>query len=82
MARRLAELPETRRGRKPKYPWDEWEDGSVWEILHGVDYQVSTASMQTALYVRARHRGLRVQTRRLADRDGLCFVFSRNSAQP
>ena len=27
-------------GRPQKYPWDKWEDGSVWEIEKGEDYEI------------------------------------------
>jgi hypothetical protein len=50
--------------RHAKYPWDEWQDGRIWEIQgDGQDFTTSPRYMQTQLHVRARHIGRQVTTR-------------------
>lgn len=48
MAKKLEQVPEDQieartggAGRKPKYPWDEWLDGSLWQLESGVDFEPS-----------------------------------------
>ena len=64
-------------GRAPKYPWDEWTDGSIWQILRGRDYDVETRSIQATLFSHATFSELRVRTRRVFvdGHDGLVFQF-------
>ena len=60
------DFPEVQR-RHRKYPWDEWEDGRIWEITgDGKDFDVTPRYMQTQLHVRARHVG-RIVTTRVVD---------------
>jgi hypothetical protein len=64
-------------GRPSKYPWDKWENGSIWEIVQGEDYEVSTENMQVNLHLRAARDNKKVQTRTERD-DGvekLVFQF-------
>lgn len=37
-----------------KYPWDEWTDGSVWELVEGVDFHCSAETMRGQIKVRQR----------------------------
>lgn len=37
MAEKLDEFE--RRKREPKYPWDQWLDGSPWRLNIGTDYE-------------------------------------------
>jgi hypothetical protein len=64
-------------GRPAKYPWAEWADGSIWQILQGRDYDVATRSIQASLFSHASYIDLRVRTRRVFvdGRDGLVFQF-------
>jgi hypothetical protein len=61
-----------------RYPWAEWEDGSVWEIRQGVDYDVSTENMRINLHMRADLALKSVETRKLRDEagEGLVFQFT------
>jgi hypothetical protein len=52
-----------RRGRPAKYPWEEWTNGSVWEIVQGQDYDVSTENMRVNLHLRAGKEDKKVITR-------------------
>jgi hypothetical protein len=67
--------------RPTKYPWDEWTDGSIWQILQGRDYDVATRSVQASLFSHATSTDLRVRTRRVFvdGRDGLVFQYFHRS---
>lgn len=48
MGKKLESVPEDQivsrtggAGRKPKYPWDEWLDGSYWQLESGIDFEPS-----------------------------------------
>lgn len=43
------------------YPWNEWQDGSVWKIARGVDYSAKSTSMVSMLQRAAREHGLKVR---------------------
>jgi hypothetical protein len=61
-----------------KYPWDEWTDGSTWEIRHGADYDVVTENMRVNLHMKADSLVCKVRTRKFQDDDqgeGLIFQF-------
>lgn len=77
MARRLSEFPGDHRVGKAKYPWDEWTDGSVWEIRRGDDYDVATENMRVNLHMKADALSRKVRTSkvRLNDGEGLVFQF-------
>jgi hypothetical protein len=49
-------------GPSPKYPWDEWLDGSTWCITRGADFDVKPFSMRSAVQGAGERRGLRIQT--------------------
>lgn len=57
MARKVDAFPPENR----RYPWDEWLDGSVWELARGEDYE-SSASVVIAARVAAAIRGKRVRS--------------------
>jgi hypothetical protein len=61
-----------------EYDWNRWTDTHAWEIVQGEDYSVSTESMRTNLYDKARQlkRSVRTQAIRTKDgREGLRFQF-------
>ncbi|MEA2411898.1 MAG: hypothetical protein QOC77_2459 [Thermoleophilaceae bacterium] len=62
-------------GRPQKYPWEKWEDGSVWKIARGEDYEIPTQSMQVNLHLRASKDNLKVRTRTVREDDGEKLVF-------
>lgn len=75
MARRVDSL-ESQSPRR--YPWVEWtEEGTIWEIRQGEDYDVPTENMPVNLHDRARHQNQTVETRivRGPDWEGLRFQF-------
>jgi hypothetical protein len=80
MPRRLDAFPASASSR---YPWDEYLDGSVWELTRGEDFQCSVNSIQGAARAQAnRRRGtVRMRTRRSDDgREVVIMQFIRQSA--
>lgn len=46
MATKLETFPPSTRGRKSQYPWDQWGDGSIWQLQRGVDFTATAQSMR------------------------------------
>lgn len=59
MARRVEEFPENPSGR---YPWEEWLDGSVWELILGEDILGKPSSFRSAAITQAKRKGGKVRT--------------------
>jgi hypothetical protein len=78
MGRRLDTFPGERSHGQRKYPWDEWTDGSAWEIRRGEDYDVVTENMRVNLHMKAESLRCKVRTRKFEEDDqgeGLIFEF-------
>lgn len=73
MATKLEEFEFTRTyGNKPKYPWDEWLDGSIWKLVNGEDFQgVSSKHFSSSIYNNARKRGMKARIQALDAGDTL-----------
>lgn len=77
MAKRLDSFPgEGTRGQR-RYPWDEWTDGSPWEIRKGDDYDVPTENMRVNLHMKASSLARKVRTKSFNEEEveGLIFQF-------
>ncbi len=61
-----------------RYPWEQWCDGSIWEIRQGQDYDVATENMRVNLHDRAKQRVMKVRTEKFRDEngEGLRFCFT------
>jgi hypothetical protein len=80
VARMLDEFPDAQE-RTEKYPWDQWGNGSVWEIVKGDDFKTELSSMRQTIAKSARKRGMSARTRGYK-RDGkeiLVFQFVRQN---
>jgi hypothetical protein len=66
------DLSQIRRGRRQKYPWEEWTNGSVWEV-NSWEFQVEGPVLRSSLRQQAKKRGLRVVIR--AGRNASVFKF-------
>jgi hypothetical protein len=80
MARKLDQFPLSNAAR---YPWDEYLDGSVWELTRGEDFDCSLRSIQGAARNQASRRNgsLRMRTRRANDgREVVVMQFVRSAA--
>jgi hypothetical protein len=69
MAEKLEAFPVRHNGsRRPgKYPWDEWLDGSVWQLKRGEDFDILPKSMLQMARTNASHRRLSVRTHHNGD---------------
>lgn len=66
-----------------RYPWHEWTDGNIWEIMKGEDYVVATENMRVNLHERARQHGLSVKTQKVRNpSEGLRFQFRTKPSGP
>jgi hypothetical protein len=74
MAKRLSTFPGDHNGRR-QYPWDEWADGSAWEIRQGKDYDVPTENMRVNLHLTADALGFKARTKKVQEGAGLIFQF-------
>lgn len=54
-----------------RYPWDEWLDGQIWQIVAGEDYECSTESMRVQVYGAAKRLGTKATTRVTSNPEGL-----------
>src|SRR3954463_1682210 len=72
MPRVLEELPKAARGpggggRAEKYPFDEWFDGNVYELVEGEDFDAKRSTLATVIHNAATKRDLIVATRMTQD---------------
>lgn len=61
MARKVDSFPPT--PGRPKYPWDKWFDGSIWELKRGKDFDCKATSLRVMAVGMATDRNLTVKTR-------------------
>jgi hypothetical protein len=71
MPRVLEELPKAARGsgagRAEKYPFDEWFDGNIYELVEGEDFDAKRSTLATVIHNAATKRDLIVATRMTQD---------------
>jgi len=48
---------------KIQYPWDQWLDGDIWQLIHGEDFQTHPLMMERIIRTRAVTRGAKVRLR-------------------
>lgn len=65
MARRLDTFPRAK--GQAKYPWDEWMDGSPWELVRGEDFDAKLPTLLQIARTQAKRRGGGLRTRTLRD---------------
>lgn len=75
MAKRVSQLPSG--GREKFYPWDEWMDGSVWQIHRGDDFVCTFDSMAVYLRQRAYTHGYRASLRLNREEETITFQFTK-----
>jgi hypothetical protein len=77
MARKLESFPASPTRR---YPWDEWLNGDVWQIVRGEDYSARTTTVLSNARLQARRLGGSVRARTLVDsgRESLVLQFRRS----
>jgi hypothetical protein len=52
------------------YPWEEWFDGSVWELIPGEDFRGKPATFRASAVAQAARRDGNVRTRKVSNADG------------
>ena len=52
------------------YPWDEWFDGSVWELTPGEDFKGKPVMFRASAVAQAERREGKVRTRKVLGEDG------------
>jgi hypothetical protein len=67
MARRLESFPASATSR---YPWDEWLDGSPWELVRGDDFTSRSTTLRANAQIQAKKRGGTVRTKAAQTTDG------------
>ena len=67
MARRLEAFPASTGAR---YPWTDWLDGSVWELVHGEDFTSKLPTFRANAQIQAKRRNGRVRSRAVTAADG------------
>lgn len=67
MANKIAHFPDA----PPQnfYPWDDWLDGDVWELVPGDDFKGKPATFRASAVAQAARRDGKVRTQRI-ERDG------------
>lgn len=83
MAATLPHLPPSQRpddSYARTYPWEDWFDGQVWRVEHGVDFMVSPRSFANIVRVTAYRKGFTIRTR--LDPDGVHVSFQAAPRDP
>lgn len=75
MAKRLDSFPGKGPSSQRRYPWDEWIDGSPWQIRRGDDYDVPTENMRVNLHMKASSLSRKVRTKSFKDDPGEGLIF-------
>ena len=75
MATRIDEFPPTTRNRKSIYPWDEWTDGSIWQVKEGEDFVSTPKTFIQGCYAHAKRHGIKVEVRSVGDSGAVVFRF-------
>jgi hypothetical protein len=67
MARVIDNFPAT--ATQSRYPWDEWLDGRVWELVAGEDFTSKPETFRQNAAIQAQRRGGKSKTRMVEDGD-------------
>lgn len=62
-------------GRTPIYPWEQWTDGQIRELVQGEDFYSEATSFRTLIHRTARRRGLKAKTRISDDKKSVIVAF-------
>jgi hypothetical protein len=63
MAQIIDEQFESKKGRPPTYPWEEWTDGKTRRLFKDDDFNASLISFRTMVHRKARDVGMRAFTK-------------------
>jgi hypothetical protein len=65
MARKVNEFPAS--PSRTAYPWDEWLDGHIWELVPGKDFKGSSDTFRSNATLQAKRRDGKIRSRRLGE---------------
>ena len=65
MARKVDRMPLKSGG---KYPWEQWFDGSIWELTAGDDFMCHCGTLASSAKAAAETRGVKVQVIQCGDK--------------
>lgn len=68
MARRLDDYEFAPGQGRSQYPWQDWLDGNVWELVRGEDFHVAPSSFRGAAQSAAARKNQRIHSRIQGDR--------------
>jgi hypothetical protein len=68
-----------RRGVYPRYPWAEWSDGRIWELIPGEDFQCSVESFRSLVSDRARKQNMVASVNNRDNKVYLQFITKEHS---
>ena len=51
----------TAKGRKSRYPWDQWFNGETWKLVQGEDFKVDCKSFRDQAYGRSYYKRHKVR---------------------
>jgi hypothetical protein len=68
MARRVDEFPA--QAQSSRYPWNEWLDGSIWELVPGEDFKGQLNTFRSVASMHSRKRGGSAKTRIVRGKNG------------
>ena len=60
MAKKIRTFPE-QIGRPETYPWSDWLDGGIWELVKGNDFDCEAKSFRHSAYSAASRAGVSVR---------------------
>lgn len=78
MARRLDVFPPA---TTPRYPWDEWLDGTPWELHRGEDFDAKVPTLRATAKAQAKKRGGALRTRSFTRPDGEYLVLQYHAGE-
>ena len=68
MAHRIEAFPDA--PSQSVYPWEDWFDGGVWELIPGEDFRGKPATFRASAVAQAARRDGHVRTRKVSNADG------------
>lgn len=75
MAQVLANFPEKAKHSREQYPWDQWLDGNIWQLVSGEDYWIKRQSFRARAMQKAYDRGGTVRMANMDDGKTIVLQF-------
>ena len=82
MAKILSHFPEAAKHSRENYPWDEWLDGNIRELVQGEDFWIKRQSFRARAMQKAYERGGTVRMANLGDDKTIVLQFVKHNGKP